>query len=122
MSVAAPRNALGKQERQALSTPDAFATWVEIASISAGRWARPPYGRIPRHGLRIGDLIGPVADRMRSYRRRLRHGVRCIQVQVGRAELDGLVAKGYLPPRDRDDITAIAVAIDALMFDWLNAT
>jgi hypothetical protein len=36
MSVAAPRNALRKQERQALSTPDAFARWVEIASISAG--------------------------------------------------------------------------------------
>ena len=45
MSVAAPRNALRKQECQAFSTPDAFATWVENASISAGE--RQSYGSNP---------------------------------------------------------------------------
>jgi len=44
-----------------------------------------------------------VADRVRSYRRRRRRGLRCIQVQVGRAELDGLVADGYLLPGNRED-------------------
>jgi hypothetical protein len=57
---------------------------------------------------------------MQSYRRRRRHGVRCIQVKVGRLELDGLVAKSYLLPGDREDIPSIEVAIESLMFDWLK--
>jgi hypothetical protein len=28
---------------------------------------------------------------MRAYRRRRRHGLRCVKVRVGRAELDGLM-------------------------------
>jgi hypothetical protein len=35
------------------------------------------------------------AERMRDYRRRRRHGLRCFQVKLGRAELDDLVTKGY---------------------------
>ena len=60
-----------------------------------------------------------TADRMRTYRRRRDRGLRCVQVQVGRAELDGLVAKGYLRPGDRKDTSAIRIAISDLMFDWL---
>jgi len=62
----------------------------------------------------------PIAERMRSYRRRRRRGLRCVRLQVGRGELDGLVAKGYLAPGDRQDVEAIAVAIDDLIFDWLG--
>jgi hypothetical protein len=36
---------------------------------------------------------------------------------VGRAELDGLIAKGYLSPDKREDLHAIQLAIDDLMFD-----
>jgi hypothetical protein len=32
-----------------------------------------------------------AAERMRAYRRRRRHGLRCVKVRVGRADLDGLV-------------------------------
>jgi hypothetical protein len=60
-----------------------------------------------------------VADRMRNYRRRRKRGLRYIQVQIGPADLDGLVAKRYLAPSDRDDIAAIKSAIDNLMHDWL---
>ena len=63
-----------------------------------------------------------VADRVRSYRRRRRRGLRCVQVQVGRAELDGLIAKGYLLPGNRDDSYTIGLAINGLIFDWLNGT
>jgi hypothetical protein len=65
MSVAAPRNALRKQERQALSTPDAFARWVEIASISAGE--RQSYGSNPNSFSRArtaGISLGGVPDSM----------------------------------------------------------
>src|SRR6516165_8259221 len=65
MSVAAPRNALRKQECQAFSTPDAFATWVEIASISAGE--RQSYGSNPNSFSRArtaGISLGGVPDSM----------------------------------------------------------
>jgi hypothetical protein len=57
-----------------------------------------------------------AADRVRSYRRRRRQGL----VQVGPAELDGLVAEGYLLPGNREDSYTIGLAINGLMFDWLN--
>jgi hypothetical protein len=41
-------------------------------------------------------------------------------VQVGPAELDGLVAEGYLLPGNREDSYTIGLAINGLMFDWLN--
>jgi hypothetical protein len=58
-----------------------------------------------------------AAERMRAYRRRRRHGLRCVEVQVGRVELNGLIAKGYLSPDKRNDLHAIQLAIDDLMFD-----
>jgi hypothetical protein len=61
-----------------------------------------------------------VAARMRAYRRRRRRGHRCYQVQLGRAELNGLVAKGYLSSDKRDNREAIELAIDDLLFDWLG--
>jgi hypothetical protein len=41
-------------------------------------------------------------------------------VELGRAELDGLVAKGYLPTDKRGDRQAIELAINDLLFDWLQ--
>ena len=58
-----------------------------------------------------------AAERMRAYRHRRRYGLRRVGVPVGRAELDGLIAKGYLRPDKRKDLHAIQVAISDLMFD-----
>jgi hypothetical protein len=63
-----------------------------------------------------------AAERMRAYRRRRRRGFRCVEVQVGRAELDGLVATGYLPPDKSQDRHAIKLAVNDLIFDWLQQT
>jgi hypothetical protein len=65
MSVAAPRNPLNKQDCQAFRTPDAFATWLEIASISAGE--RQSYGSNPNPFNRArtaGISLGGVPDSM----------------------------------------------------------
>jgi hypothetical protein len=61
-----------------------------------------------------------AAKRMRTYRRRRRQGLRCVEVQVGRAELHGLIAKGYLSHDKRNDLRAIALAIGDLMFDCFH--
>ena len=63
----------------------------------------------------------PTAKRMRLYRRHRRRGFRCVPLKVGRVEIDGLVAKGYLAEGDREDVEAIASAIDNLMFEWLSS-
>jgi len=61
-----------------------------------------------------------AAARMRAYRRRRRHGLRCVEVEVGRAELDGLIAKGYLSPDKRNDLHEIKLAIGDLLFDCFH--
>ncbi len=56
---------------------------------------------------------------MRTYRRRRRRNLRCVELVIGPGELSGLIAKGYLAPGDRDNVGAIAGAIDGLMYDCL---
>jgi hypothetical protein len=62
------------------------------------------------------------AERMRSYRRRRRRGFRYVDVQVGPAEVNGLIANGYLPSDKQHDIHAIQLAVNDLLFDWLRQT
>jgi hypothetical protein len=58
-----------------------------------------------------------AAERMRAHRRRRRHGLRCVKVRVGRADLDGLVETGHLSPDKRKDLHAIELAVEDFMFD-----
>jgi hypothetical protein len=73
-----------------------------------------PSGELPATGAKS------VAERMRAYRRRRRSGVRCYEVQLGRAELNGLIAKGYLASDNRGDRQAIELAIDDLLYDFFR--
>lgn len=54
---------------------------------------------------------------MRLYRRRRSRNLRCVRVLIAPAEVEGLVAKGYLPPAKRNDLEAIGLAIDDLVFE-----
>jgi hypothetical protein len=63
-----------------------------------------------------------AAERMRAYRRRRRRGFRCVEVQVGPAEVNGLIANGYSPADSQHDIHAIQLAVNDLLFDWLQQT
>ena len=51
-----------------------------------------------------------AALRMRAFWRRRRKGDRCVQVQIGRREIDRLIATGYLGPEERDDLEGIEAA------------
>ena len=57
----------------------------------------------------------PDAVRMRIYRRRRRNRMRCVVVQVGPTDIEGLIAKGFLSPKRREDIEAIQAAADGFL-------
>ena len=59
------------------------------------------------------------AERMRLFRRRRRRGTRSLRIHLGKVEIDSLIAKGYLDPKDRDDLTALGEAADAFISDAL---
>ena len=60
-----------------------------------------------------------VAARMRLYRQRRSRELRCVRVPIAPAEIDGLVAKGYLSPGKRNDREAISLAISDCLVDAL---
>ncbi len=58
-----------------------------------------------------------AAERMRAYRKRQRRGLRCVRVLIGPVEIDGLIKKHYLDPADRDNLEALAAALDGYVSD-----
>jgi hypothetical protein len=63
--------------------------------------------------------IKTPAERMRSYRRRQRHKWQAVRIEIAAAEVDALVKRGYLEPKNRDDQTAIEEAATAFISDAL---
>jgi hypothetical protein len=59
------------------------------------------------------------AARMRTYRRRRRRGTRCVRVAVSPTDIDGLIAKGYLGPDEREDRQAIGAGASWFLSDAL---
>jgi hypothetical protein len=59
------------------------------------------------------------AERMRTYRQRQRRQWRSIRIEIAAAEIDALVKRRYLDPKDRDDLTAIGEAATAFISDAL---
>jgi hypothetical protein len=59
------------------------------------------------------------AERMREHRKRSRMGIRYVNVQLRRIEIDGLVQKGYLPDTDRSDLKALQCAVETFINDQL---
>ena len=53
------------------------------------------------------------AERVRLYRHRRRRGRRIVRVEIDAREVEALVRRGYLEPKDREDICAIEQAANA---------
>lgn len=60
------------------------------------------------------------AERMRYYRRRQQRKWLTVRIEMDVAEKDGLVKRGYLYPKDRDDPTALGEAASAFISDSLS--
>jgi hypothetical protein len=59
------------------------------------------------------------AERMRCYRHRQRRQWRSVRIEIAAAEIDALVKRRYLDPKNRDDQTAIGEAATAFISDAL---
>jgi hypothetical protein len=59
------------------------------------------------------------AERMRLFRRRRKFQRQVVTVEVDPREVDALIDRGYLEPKDRDDLVALAAAVNACFSDDL---
>jgi hypothetical protein len=59
------------------------------------------------------------AERMRTYRQRQRRQWRSVRIEISAAEIDALMKRRYLDPKNRDDLAAIGEAATAFISDAL---
>jgi hypothetical protein len=59
------------------------------------------------------------AKRMRLFRRRRKFGRQVVNVEVDAGEVDALIDRGYINPKDRDDLEALAAAVTTFFSDAL---
>jgi hypothetical protein len=63
--------------------------------------------------------MASAAERMRLSRKRKKLGKVVVTVEVDPGEVDALIDRGYLQPKDRDDLKVLAAAITAFFSDAL---
>jgi hypothetical protein len=59
------------------------------------------------------------AERMQLFRRRQKFRRQVVKVEVDPGEIDALIDRGYLEPKDRDDREVLAAAVTACFSDAL---
>ncbi len=59
-----------------------------------------------------------AAERMRHYRERQRQGLRCLMIELSKAEIDGLIQEGLLPA----ELSSEPFAITWALYDHLHRT
>ena len=59
----------------------------------------------------------PAAERMRQYRRRRRWKRLIVRVELDATEIEVLVARGYLDPRERENLSSIRDAANDFFSD-----
>ena len=60
-----------------------------------------------------------LAERIRLFRRRRKIRRQVVKVEVDPGEVDALIDRGYLQPKDRDDPEVLAAAVTACFSDAL---
>ncbi|HXQ83475.1 MAG TPA: hypothetical protein VN769_05355 [Xanthobacteraceae bacterium] len=68
-----------------------------------------------------GRSPSPTAERMRLHRRRRRLKRRLVKIEIDPSEVDGLVKRGYLDPKQRDDLHEIEGAANTFFSDALTS-
>jgi hypothetical protein len=60
-----------------------------------------------------------AARRVQAHRARARLGFRCLTVRVGDREISHLISRGYLSLENREVKAAVAIALEAWIYDNL---
>jgi hypothetical protein len=60
-----------------------------------------------------------AAKRVQAHRARARMGLRCLTVRVCDREVRHLISTGYLSLESREDAAAVAIALEAWIYDNL---
>ena len=60
-----------------------------------------------------------AAERMRRYRKRQKRGFRIVQIQIGLAEIEGLIERGYLERGDKENVKAVEFATNDFLSEAL---
>jgi hypothetical protein len=63
--------------------------------------------------------MASAAERMRLSRKRKKLGKVVVTIEVDPGEVDALIDRGYLQPKDRDDLKVLAAAVTAFFSDAL---
>jgi hypothetical protein len=61
-----------------------------------------------------------AAKRVRAHRARARLGFRCLTVRVSDRDVRHLISRGYLSLESREVKTAVAIALEAWIYDNLS--
>jgi hypothetical protein len=59
------------------------------------------------------------AERMRLFRSGVKFRRRVVKVEVDPREVEALIERGYLEPKDRDDLEVLAAAVTTFFSDAL---
>jgi hypothetical protein len=59
------------------------------------------------------------AERVRLFRKRRKFRRQVVKVEVDPGEVDELIGRGYLAPKDRDNLEVLAAAVTAFFSDAL---
>src|SRR5262249_19877263 len=108
-ALAMRTNASSKRPWSRIASPSAH----EIAGLQTGE-LRPFLDDLKRTFARLGHT-----ERMRLFRRRRKFRRQVVTVEVDPREVDALIDRGYLDPKDRDDLVALAAAVNACFSDDL---
>ena len=67
----------------------------------------------------ISEAATSAAERMRRYRKRQKRGFRIVRIQIGLAEIEGLIERGYLSRGDKENVKAVESATNDFVFEAL---
>ena len=67
----------------------------------------------------ISKDAASAAERMRRYRKRQKRGFRIARIQIGLAEIEGLIKRGYLSRGDKENVKAVEFATNDFLSEAL---
>jgi hypothetical protein len=85
-----------------------------LSVLSAALKNNPLPNRGPRD---VPRIKAATAKRVQAHRARARMGLRCLTVRISDRVVRHLISTGYLSPESRETPAAVAIALEAWIYD-----